>query len=165
MFLVVLVAQVVTVAALSRATFLVFFRRRLEPYENLARRRPGMLAALLLLSAGCVAFGLLPGTLLDHVVSPAAASLLHPHQYAATARRGARRADTDPDLLQLSVGRRAAHDHRHAHRRAGVGLVVRPPARTSVDESSPGVHTGSVNDYAAYAVLGTVMTLTAVLLF
>jgi multicomponent Na+:H+ antiporter subunit D len=124
-----------------------------------------MLAALLLLSAGCVAFGLLPGTLLDHVVSPAAASLLHPHQYAATARRGARRADTDPDLLQLSVGRRAAHNHRHAHRRAGVGLVVRPPARTSVDESSPGVHTGSVNDYAAYAVLGTVMTLTAVLLF
>jgi hypothetical protein len=27
------------------------------------------------------------------------------------------------------------------------------------------LHTGSVNDYAAYAVFGTVMTLTAVLLF
>jgi multicomponent Na+:H+ antiporter subunit D len=166
LFLVVLVAQVVTVAALSRATFLVFFRRRPEPYENLARRRPGMLAALLLLSAGCVAFGLLPGTLLDHVVSPAAASLLHPHQYAMTALHGGAHAAPTPTPISFSYLSGAELLTTTATLIVGLGLAwwyVRRPEPVLM-RAARAVHTGSVNDYAAYAVLGTVMTLTAVLL-
>jgi multicomponent Na+:H+ antiporter subunit D len=161
------VAQVVTVAALSRATFLVFFRRRPEPYENLARRRPGMLAALLLLSAGCVAFGLLPGTMLDDVVSPATASLLHPHQYAATALHGGAHAAPTPTPISFSYLSGAELLTTIATLIVGLGLAwwyVRRPEPVLM-RAARAVHTGSVNDYAAYAVLGTVMTLTAVLLF
>jgi multicomponent Na+:H+ antiporter subunit D len=166
LFVVVVVAQVVTVAALSRAAYLVFFRRRPEAYERLAGRRPGMLAALLLLSGGCVAFGILPGLVLDHVVSPAAAALLHPQQYAVTALHGGAHAAPASTPISFDYLSAAELFTTLGTVLAGLALAwwyVRRPEPLLM-RVARAVHTGSVNDYAGYAVLGTVVTVTALLL-
>lgn len=59
-FVAVLVAQVLTIAALARATYLAFFRRREDEYDPIERMRSGMLIAFGTLDVGCVAFGVLP---------------------------------------------------------------------------------------------------------
>ncbi|MCA1689821.1 MAG: Fe-S-binding domain-containing protein, partial [Actinobacteria bacterium] len=78
-----LVAQVITVAALGRAAYLAFFRRREEPYEDLQPDRPGMIFAFVALGAACLAAGVFPNWILDQVAAPAAASLLHGGTYAS----------------------------------------------------------------------------------
>jgi multicomponent Na+:H+ antiporter subunit D len=147
-------AQVLTVAALARATHLAFFRPRPEPYETFEPLRPGMLVSFVVLSAGCLAFGAAPTVVLDTVVGPAAASLIHGPAYAvATLAGGGRLAPVrvsfdylDPAHLLVTAGTAVA------------GLLV---ARWVVRHPDPrslrwlrALHTGSVNDYAAYAVLG-----------
>jgi multicomponent Na+:H+ antiporter subunit D len=52
-----LAAQVITAAALGRATWLGFFRPRPGDYEWQERMRPGMLTALVSLGTGDIAFG------------------------------------------------------------------------------------------------------------
>ena len=60
-----LVAQMITIAALGKAAWLAFFRRRAEDYPPLEPLRPGMVAGLASLAACCVVFGVLPRFFLD----------------------------------------------------------------------------------------------------
>ncbi|MGZ0146051.1 complex I subunit 5 family protein [Kribbella sp. WER1] len=160
----VLVAQVLTVAALGRAAYLAFFRRRDDDYDPLERMRPGMLIAFGTLAAGCVTFGVLPRFVIRHIASPAAAVLLDPNAYATVALGGQYdlRAPMPsftyfaPDELLIALVSIAL----------GVLLSIWYVRRSS----EPGpitvlrrIHTGSVNDYAAYVITGLIVC-TAVLL-
>lgn len=159
-----LLAQVITVAALARAAWLAFFGRPRSDYGPFEKLHPGMLAGLSVLGAGCVAFGVFPEQILHHVAEPAAASLLHPSVYA--------RADMgasltlphlsvpfsyfSPSELGLVAGTVAA----------GLALAwayIRRPEPPPVTWLR-NLHNGSVNDYAAYAVTGGVVTMITLLL-
>ncbi len=79
-----LIAQVLTLAALGKATWQAFFRPRGEnvEFERDERLHPGMAVSLVLLSAGCLAFGVLPYPILHGMAGPAAGALMHPALYA-----------------------------------------------------------------------------------
>ena len=159
-----LVAQVITIAALGKAAWLAFFRPRADGYGRLEPLRPGMLAGLASLAGCCVAFGVLPRFFLDTVMAPAAASLLHPAQYAAGVLSGVARLPalhmpfdylSAGELASVAAGSIAA---------AVLGwgyLRTREPGPVRVLRS---VHTGSVNDYAAYAVAGLLAVIAALTL-
>jgi multicomponent Na+:H+ antiporter subunit D len=160
-----LAAQVITAAALGRAAWLAFFRPRTESYEWRAERvRPGMLAALLSLGAGCVAFGAAGPAVLAHLMAPAASSLLHPGRYASAVLAGSGRL---PAL-------RVPFDYGSPAELASVALSVALAAAAAwaylrSKEPLPvrllrAAHTGSANDYAGYAIAGTLMVI-AVLRF
>jgi multicomponent Na+:H+ antiporter subunit D len=159
------VAQVVTIAALGRATYLAFFRRRHDEYDTLERLRPGMLVALSALGLGCVAFGALPNQVLSHVVAPAAAALEHGHDYAAATLSGGGRLPVaevpfeyfSPSTIGVMLGT------------VLLGTLLARWYVRREREPRPvtwlrAVHTGSVNDYAAYAAFGTVVAVLVLLL-
>jgi multicomponent Na+:H+ antiporter subunit D len=160
-----LVAQAITIAALGKAAWLAFFRRRAEDYPPLEPLRPGMVAGLASLAACCVVFGVLPRFFLDSVMAPAAASLLNPARYASGVLTGLARLpalhlpfDYVPPGELVSVAGCAAA----GAALACVYLRAREPAPVRLLRAA---HTGSVNDYAAYAVAGmlavmAVLTLT-----
>ena len=160
-----LIAQVITIAALGKAAWLAFFRPRAQRYAELEPLRPGMVAGLASLAGCCVVFGVLPRFFLDSVMAPAAASLRHPAQYASGVLTGLARLP----LLHLpfdyiSPGELASV--------AGCAVAGAGLARAYLRAREPrpvrllrAAHTGSVNDYAAYAVAGmlaviAVLTLT-----
>ncbi len=158
-----LLAQVVTVAALARVTWLVFFRPRRRPYEHLEPTRWGMRASLLVLGAGCVLFGVLPGVLVPLFAAPAASVLLHPAVYAAGALGGA---GVPP--LSVEFAYWSAHGLLVAAVEVAVGLVlawwyIRRPAEPRPVSALRALHTGSVNDYAAFAAVGLVVSAVALL--
>jgi multicomponent Na+:H+ antiporter subunit D len=151
-----LVAQTITIAALGRAAYLAFYRRRPDPYPELQRLRPGMVTALSTLSVACLGFGLFPDWILDHVAGPAAAGVLHGGLYARAVLGGGG-----------SIGTIAVSFHYFKPTElAGVaatlvlgGLLARTYIRISEPRAVSllrAVHNGSVNDYAAYAVLGVI---------
>jgi multicomponent Na+:H+ antiporter subunit D len=154
------VAQVLTVAALARATYLAFFRRRDDDYDRFERPRAGMVVSFLMLSVGCIAFGVAPTWVLDHLVGPATASLTDSGTYAAATLAGHGHLPAvqvpftylDPVRLLVSGGTVAV----------GVLVawwVVRHERRTASGlRPLVALHTGSVNDYAAFAVLGLVVS-------
>ncbi|MEA2300026.1 MAG: hypothetical protein QOE44_561 [Solirubrobacteraceae bacterium] len=149
-----LAAQVITVAALGRAAYLAFFRRRDAPYEELQPQRPGMIVAFVALGAACLAAGVFPNWILDQVAAPAAASLLHGQVYANGVLTG------HVVLPHLAVS--------FDYFRPGELLTVAATALAGVllaagylriAEPRPirllrALHTGSVNDYAAFAAAG-----------
>src|SRR5579859_6589000 len=149
-----LAAQVITIAALGKAAWLAFFRRRAGDYPQLEPLRPGMVAGLAGLSACCVAFGVLPRFLLGSVMAPAAASLLNPARYASGVLTGLARLPAlhlafdyvSPGELLSVVACAAA-----GAAAAWAYLRAREPAPVRLLRAA---HTGSVNDYAAYAVAG-----------
>jgi multicomponent Na+:H+ antiporter subunit D len=149
-----LVAQTITIAALGKAAWLAFFRRRAEDYPPLEPLRPGMVAGLAGLAACCVVFGVLPRFFLDSVMAPAAASLLNPARYASGVLTGLARLPAlhlpfdyaSPGELLSVAGCAAA-----GAVLAWVYLRAREPAPVRLLRAA---HTGSVNDYAAYAVAG-----------
>jgi multicomponent Na+:H+ antiporter subunit D len=160
-----LVAQTITIAALGKAAWLAFFRRRAEDYPPLEPLRPGMVAGLGSLAACCVAFGVLPRFFLDSVMAPAAASLLNPDRYDSGVLTGLARLPmlhlpfdyASPGELVSVAGCAVA-----GAALAWVYLRAREPAPVRLLRAA---HTGSVNDYAAYAVAGmlaviAVLTLT-----
>ncbi len=161
-----LAAQVITIAALGKAAWLAFFRPRAEDYPRLEPLRPGMVAGLGSLAACCVVFGVLPQFFLDSVMAPAAASLLHPARYASGVLTGLARLPAlrlppfdyvSPVELTTLVACAAA-----GAALAWAYLRAREPAPVRLLRAA---HTGSVNDYAAYAVAGmlaviAVLTLT-----
>ncbi|MDQ6649496.1 MAG: Fe-S-binding domain-containing protein [Actinomycetota bacterium] len=162
-FATMLLAQVITIAALARAAYLAFFRRRPEEYGDLARLHPGMLTAFGTLAAGCVGFGLVPGFMLRHVAAPAAASLTDGATYSRAVLAGGAR---------LAVPRIPFDYLAPAELLTVVGTVLAGLALAwwYLRHSEPRVvrglralHNGSVNDYAAYATLGAVVTVTTVL--
>ena len=155
-FAAMLVAQVITIAALGRAAYLAFYRRRADPYTALEPLRPGMLVAFSTLSGACVVFGLFPRWILDHVAGPAAAGVLHSSLYthAVLASGGAIGSVRVPfeyfkptELVAvaatLAVGALAARAYLRIGEPRPIGWLR-------------ALHNGSVNDYAAYAVLGVV---------
>ena len=159
------VAQVITIAALGKAAWLAFFRPRARDYPPLEPLRPGMTAGLVSLAGCCVVFGVLPQFFLDAVMAPAAAGLLHPAQYASGVLTGLARLPAlhvpfdylSPEELGLVAACAAA-----GAALAWAYLRAREPAPVRLLRAA---HTGSVNDYAAYAVAGmlaviAVLTLT-----
>ena len=163
-YLLTLAAQVITAAALGRAAWLAFFRPRADDYEWQEEVRPGMLIALVSLGAGCVAFGALGPAVLRRLVAPAASSLLHPGRYAGAVLAGSGRL---PAL-------RVPFDYGSPAELASVGLTVVIAAALAwaylrIKEPLPvralrAAHTGSANDYAGYAIAGTLLVI-AVLRF
>jgi multicomponent Na+:H+ antiporter subunit D len=159
-----LLAQVITIAALGKAAWLAFFRRRKQDYGPLEPLRPGMLAGLASLAGCCVAFGVLPQFFLDTVMAPAAASLLHPARYAAGVLSGVAHLPV-PHLLfdYVSPGELAS---------VGAGAVVAAVVAWGylrIREPAPvrmlrALHNGSVNDYAAYATAGLLAVIAALTL-
>ena len=160
-----LVAQTITIAALGKAAWLAFFRRRAEDYPPLEPLRPGMVAGLASLAACCVVFGVLPRFFLDSVMAPAAAGLLNPARYASGVLTGLARLPAlhlpfdylSPGELVSVAGCAAA-----GAALAWAYLRAREPGPVRLLRA---MHTGSVNDYAAYAVAGmlaviAVLTLT-----
>lgn len=162
-FAVVIVAQIVTVAALARATYLAFFRARPKSRGDFERLHPGMVTGLVLLGGGCIAAGVLAYPILHHVAEPAAGGLLHPTRYArGVLTQGTKIAVPNvqfsffsPAGLGTSLGTVAA------------GLLL---ARIYVTRPEPrpitwlrAVHNGSVNDYAAYFAVGGIFTIAALL--
>jgi multicomponent Na+:H+ antiporter subunit D len=159
-----LAAQVITAAALGRAAWLGFFRPRADEYEWRERMRPGMLTALASLAAGCVAFGAAGPSILANWMAPAASSLLHPGRYASAVLAGSGR------LVALRV----PFDYWSPGELASVAVTLVLAAGLAwwylrSKEPLPvrllrAAHTGSANDYAGYAVAGTLMVI-AVLRF
>jgi multicomponent Na+:H+ antiporter subunit D len=149
-----LVAQTITIAALGRAAYLAFYRPRPDPYPQLERLRPGMVVALSTLGSACVAFGLLGTWILNHVAAPAAAGVLHASRYAgAVLGGGGRIGSVKVSFDYFKPGELVAV--------AGTVLLGGVLARTYMRIHEPravamlrAVHSGSVNDYAAYAVFG-----------
>ena len=156
-----LLAQLVTIAALGRAAWLAFVRPRPEEYEQSERLKPGLLTGLLGLSSCCVAFGVVPRFVLDRIMAPAASTLLHPQSYAAAvfAGHGPLPDLTIPfdyaDVTELTVG---ALSLIAAALLAIAYLRVKEPAPIRLLRA---VHNGSVNDYAAYATAGMILLVAA----
>ncbi|HWH09964.1 MAG TPA: proton-conducting transporter membrane subunit [Solirubrobacteraceae bacterium] len=151
-----LVAQTVTIAALGRAAYLAFYRRRPDPYPQLEALRPGMVVALSTLGGACVVFGLFPDWTLDHVAGPAAAGVLHAGRYAQAALGhggtiggvGVSFRYLKPTELIAVAGTVAA-----GGLLARTYIRIREPRAVGLLRA---IHNGSVNDYAAYAVLGVI---------
>lgn len=158
-YIALLVAQVVTIAAMTRAAYLAFFRRRERPYDELERMHPGMLIAFISLTVLCVGFGVVPNLVIDHAAAPSAASLLSGSGYpsALIAGHGA---------LQVAP---ISFDYFSATELltvlgtvvAGVGVAVwylRRQSEPRLMRVVRALHTGSVNDYASYSAAGLVVT-------
>lgn len=157
-FALALVAQVITVAALARATYLAFYRKRAEPYERIDAQHVGMRISLITLAVACVALGALPYVIIQHVAGPAASILLHPQAYATAVLGGGgavpahqllfsygKPEDLIITAIEVVVGLLLA---------AGYLRVKEPRVVTSLRR----LHNGSVNDYAAFAVSGLVLS-------
>jgi len=152
------VAQVLTVAALARATYLAFFRRREDEYDRMERPRPGMVVSFGLLTAGCVALGCVPFWFLHHVADPAAATLVDPHLYAQAAMSHSSGFSVEPTKLEVF------HSSHLALTALTIVLGVIVAWWYVRRESEPRpigwlrrLHNGSVNEYASWSVLGLVM--------
>jgi multicomponent Na+:H+ antiporter subunit D len=153
-YLLVLAAQAVTIAALGRAAWLAFFRPAPGP-ERREQLRPGMIAGLASLGACCVAFGAAGPLVLRDLMAPAAASLLHPARYASAVLAGSGRlpaAGIPFDYVTgTELGSLAATLILGAVLAWGYLRVREPKVVTGLRA----LHTGSANDYAAYAIAGT----------
>lgn len=160
-----LLAQVLTVAALGRAAYLGFYRRRNRAYAHLEPIRPGMKASLIMLSACCLGFGVLAGPFVAHVAGPATAGLLDPAGYAAGAlgsavtlpNPGVGFGYVEPKTLGTIA----------IELILGVALLVLALRRDGVARSLGWlrrVHTGSINDYAAFVTGGMIVVSCALLL-
>ncbi|HEY1618441.1 MAG TPA: proton-conducting transporter membrane subunit [Streptosporangiaceae bacterium] len=154
-YLLTLAAQAITVAALGRAAWLAFFRPRQQSLEKLERLRPGMLAAFVGLGALCVAFGVAGPVVLRRLMAPAAASLLHPARYASAVLAGTGRLPalrvpfnygSPAELISVAAGTAVAALLCWGYLRISEPRVIR---------LLRAAHTGSANDYAAYAIAGT----------
>jgi multicomponent Na+:H+ antiporter subunit D len=149
-----LVAQVITVAALARATYLAFYRPRRAAYEQFDRLHPGMTVALWLLGAAAVAFGVFPNWVILHIAAPAASSLLHAGAYSHAVLTGA----AQVPQVRVSFSYFSAEELITVAITALLGgglawvyLRIGEPAPITLLRR---LHTGSVNDYAAFAVIG-----------
>ena len=121
-----------------------------------------MLAGLASLAGCCVAFGVAPGFFLETVMAPAVAGLLHPARYAKAVLSGGGRLPAlyipfdyaSPGELASAVAGLAV-----AGALAWGYLRIREPAPVRVLRAA---HNGSTNDYAAYAVTGTLAVIAVV---
>lgn len=160
-----LLAQIVTVAALARASYLAFFRRRDEAYERLESRDPAMVVAFGILAAGCVGFGVLPQQVLRHVAVPAAGVLADPARYATGVLTGSASVPT----LRVHFDYFAGSEILATVGTLVAGLLLAVWYVRGAHEPRPvtwlrRLHTGSVQDYTAYATIGLIVTAGVLLL-
>ena len=158
-FAVMLIAQVLTTAALGKAAWLAFYRRR-DPdaeFERDEKLHPTMVVSLGLLAAGCVAFGTFPTVLIGDFAAPAAGALLHPAAYAqGVLASGGPLFTVAVSFDYVSpIGLLTA---------LGTVLVAFPVAVLGMRWSGSRlvvairrVQSGSVNDYASYLVAGLIV--------
>jgi multicomponent Na+:H+ antiporter subunit D len=160
-YAIMLIAQVITMAALARAAWLAFFRGRADDYERREQLRPGMIAGLAILGGCCVAFGAAGSVLLGRLMAPAAASLLHPVRYASGVLSGTARLPglsipfdygSPAELVSVAVSVVVAAALAWGYLRITEPLVIR---------GLRAIHTGSANDYAGYAVVGMLALIAA----
>lgn len=163
-YLALLAAQVLTIAALGRAAWQAFYRRKPDDDQPDQPLRPGMLVALVSLSGACLAFGILPSLVLDHVASPAAGALLAGARYS----RGLLAAGGTLPVPRVSFHYTSVVEL--ASVAASVALAI-PLARWAVDLEGNrtvarirSIQTGSVNDYASYLVIGMLVVVAALTL-
>lgn len=159
-FAAMLLAQIVTVAALARATYLAFFRRRDDDYDRLERPRLGMVIAFGGLAVGSLAFGVLPTLVLDHVVSPAVAMLTHPGTYAHAALAQG----VHLQIASIPFDYGEPTDLLTALGTVVAGLLLAWWYVRRGSEPKPitwlrRLHTGSVNDYVLYAATGAAVVM------
>ncbi|MEA2297776.1 MAG: hypothetical protein QOF77_712 [Solirubrobacteraceae bacterium] len=149
-----LAAQVITVAALGRAAYLAFYRRRAEAYEAMVPPRTGMVVAFWTLGATCLAAGVFPNWILDHAAAPAASSLLHGAVYAS----GVLAAGVHLPALSVAFDYFKVGELLTVAATVLAGVLL-AAAYLRIAEPRPiralrALHTGSVNDYAAFAATG-----------
>jgi multicomponent Na+:H+ antiporter subunit D len=155
-------AQIVTIAALARACYLGFYRRRDEPYEHLEKTRPGMKVSLLALGGMCLALGVFAGQVVQRLFGPAASGLLHAGTYGRAVLHGG--GDVLPSTVTFSYTEPADMITTAVELvLAAVVLVLwlrrgEPRAVTWLRR----LHTGSVNDYAAFLITGFLLAFVAV---
>lgn len=156
-FVLALIAQTITIAALARAAYLAFYRRRDGDYDQFEPIPTGMLVSLAVLAAGCIAFGVFPYPVLAHMAAPAAAIVLHPATYAHGVLTGTA---TIPHVA-LTFDYSKPADLIIALTTTAVGVAL-AAAYLRIREPRPisflrAIHNGSVNDYAAMAAAGLVL--------
>jgi multicomponent Na+:H+ antiporter subunit D len=154
-YLLTLAAQVITMAALGRAAWLAFFRRPAQDHDGQEQLRPGMLTGFATLGACCVAFGAAGPLVLRKLMAPAASSLLHPGRYTLGVLSGSARLPGTTVAFDYfspaELGIAAASVAVAAALTWGYLRIAEP----GVIRGLRAIHTGSANDYAAYAVAGT----------
>lgn len=151
------IAQVLTVAALARATYLGFYRPRAQEYEHLETQHVGMRISLGSLAIGCAAFGVLPALIVPRIAAPAASFVLFTGAHAAGVTTGV---TTLPDL-SIPAGLPGGTDLLTSLAEVIIGILL-AAAYIRWGEPRPvgwlrRLHTGSVNDYATFAVAGLVL--------
>jgi multicomponent Na+:H+ antiporter subunit D len=160
-YVLMLLAQAVTVAALGKAVLALFHRQR-DDYPRDERLLPGMLAALLLLAGACLLMGVFPEWLLGHLVAPASTALRNAPGYAHALLSGGGPVGTGHvayhylDALELTL--------------VPVTVAVAAPliwlalryrdSRAAARIRS--VQTGSINDYAGYLIAGLLITIATI---
>jgi multicomponent Na+:H+ antiporter subunit D len=156
-----LLAQALTVAALGRACWLGFYRKRTQPYQHMEPLHGGMRVSLGALAVGCVAFGVFAEVLVSRVAGPAASILLHPDVYAGTVLRSGGVVPAS----HLSFDWAKAEDYAMAAGEVLAGLVV---LALFLRKGEPRplswlrrLHTGSANDYASFLFAGFAVTFVA----
>ena len=162
-FATMIVAQIITIAALTRAAYLAFFRRAQKRLPDFNPLHPGMVTALVLLGGSCVGFGVFAYPVLHHVAEPAAGGLLAAQTYAhGLLGAGAHLPIPTVSFSYFSLADLATVGGTVA---AGVGLVrwyIRRPEPRPVSWLRA-CHNGSVNDYAAFFAVGGVATVVTLL--
>jgi multicomponent Na+:H+ antiporter subunit D len=154
-YVLILVAQAVTIAALGRVVIAMFAHRDGD-FDRDERIRPGLGIALGTLAAACIATGVFGLWMLDHVIAPAATVLSRGAAWSTAVLTGSGHISTTPVLFDYAnPGELAAT--------AGcvlVGVILLrwlAPAAGSIRARLTLIATGSVNDYATYLAVGTIV--------
>lgn len=165
---IVIVAEALSAAALIRAAWMAFFAAPPESWPiTLGRLRPATVAVFAALAGACLAFGLAPARWLAGMAGPAAAVLHDPDRYAAAVT-----ATTGHAVLFRSVVIPGSFVSSEVLLSTTAVVVVGALAARwrlrSDREVAPirllrSLHTGSVNDYAGYLVIGVVGLVVALL--
>lgn len=167
-YAVMLLAQLLTVTALGRAAWLAFFRPEteqteaeapLKPHESMP---PGMATGLIGLAGCCVAFGVVPQQIIRILMEPAAGGLLEAGRYAAAEMHaGGTVTPTRVNFDYANVTELAVTIITLTVALIGVFGYLRARREPLPIRGLRALHTGSANDYTAYAVVGLVALVAA----
>jgi multicomponent Na+:H+ antiporter subunit D len=114
-----------------------------------------MRVSLLVLAAACVGFGIIAAPFVDGVAAPAAQVLLGPSRYAhATLTSGATSLPDVPVSVDYTSWTSLVPAFAEIAVGLGLAAVVLRTRVAKVVDPLRRLHTGSVNDYAAMALLG-----------
>lgn len=161
-------AELLSAAALLRAAWQAFFAAPSDHVRTTEPRRlsPVSVVGLTALAGGCLAFGLFPTKWLGGIAEPAAGVLSHPDRYADAVTRGAQR------VVQFAPAHIPGSFASPEVAISTVCVLVFGALaawwriRSNVDPAPIALlrrlHTGSMNDYATYWLLGVAVLVLAV---